>query len=261
PPECVRLHPAWEVARVLAGRMGGEVVGDYAWERTERGFDATVARTLTTSLSAVYGYEHAALTTFARAKRLGLKIYYDMPAPHHQLTSQVLEDEYEKYPALRTEHYVHTRPLTAKRNVRRDEELSLADAVVCASKLTESSLIAVGVPSERILRVPYGMPPPVADASVTRRGPVRFLYAGTLSVRKGVHYIIEACKRIQLRDGAELWMVGANTLPAALLESLPSGVRIMGSRPRPELLQLYQQADLLLFPTLLDGFGMVLTEA
>jgi glycosyltransferase involved in cell wall biosynthesis len=185
-----------------------------------------------------------------------------MPAPHHRMTTEVLEAEFAKYPELQTPHYRHTRPHTPRRNARRDAELRLADCVICASGLTEQSLLAAGVPASRILRVPYGMPAPSARGSEANGpGPLRFLYAGTLSIRKGVHYILQAWQSLRPPVGAELCMVGANSMQGSSIAGLPASIRILPSVPRDELFRLYHEADLLLFPTLLDGFGMVLTEA
>lgn len=262
PDRLIQSHPFWELLRIAANRYGGAVVGDMVWERAELAFDRAVSASLTAQFSAVYAYEHAALATFQRARHLGLATFYDMPAPHHLLTSSILEPEYSRFPELQTPHYRHTRPQTPRRNERRDEELSLADYVVCASALTEKSLLAAGVPGTKILRVPYGMPPPSTDgATIRRAGPLRVLYAGTLSARKGAHYVLAACRRVQWPQGAELLMVGANTLPRTMQSRVPAAVQIRGTVPRDQLLRLYHEADLLLFPTLLDGFGMVLTEA
>ena len=262
PDALVESHAFWELLRIAANRYGGPVLGDVVWERAELAFDRAVSARLTAQLSAVYAYEHASLATFQRARELGLASFYDMPAPHHLLTSSILDPEYARIPELQTAHYRHTHPQTPRRNRRRDAELSLADYVVCASTVTEESLLGAGVPGRKILRVPYGMPPPSAQgASIRRSGPLRVLYAGTLSVRKGAHHVLAACARLRWPEGSELLMVGANLLPRTLGEVVPDCVQVRGTVPREELYRLYHEADLLVFPTLLDGFGMVLTEA
>jgi glycosyltransferase involved in cell wall biosynthesis len=54
---------------------------------------------------------------------------------------------------------------------------------------------------------------------------------------------------------------GAIAVPERLLRRVPSGIEFLGSRPRPELFAAFRQSDVLIFPTLSDGFGMVVTEA
>ena len=42
---------------------------------------------------------------------------------------------------------------------------------------------------------------------------------------------------------------------------LAPSIRVFSSVPRAELFERYRQADVLVFPTLCDGFGLVVTEA
>jgi glycosyltransferase involved in cell wall biosynthesis len=50
-------------------------------------------------------------------------------------------------------------------------------------------------------------------------------------------------------------------LPERLLKDLPGAVVIRPSVPKGELSKIYQRANVLLFPSLVEGFGMVITEA
>ena len=50
-------------------------------------------------------------------------------------------------------------------------------------------------------------------------------------------------------------------LPGRVLHPLPEGVELGGSIPRAELMAHYRSSDALIFPTLCDGWGMVVTEA
>jgi glycosyltransferase involved in cell wall biosynthesis len=54
---------------------------------------------------------------------------------------------------------------------------------------------------------------------------------------------------------------GTVTVPPALLSGLPNSIRFNGPVGRDELYRAYRAADLLVFPSLCDGFGMVVTEA
>lgn len=258
----VVTRPLPELARLAAGRWLDRVAQDRIWEWGEIKFVQRVADSLS-ECDAVYGYEHAALEVMQRAKKMDLKRFYDMPAPHHKLTTALLDAEYDKYPALNDAYRRHTAVHNVRRHARRDEELSLADWVVCNSMLTENSLMSAGVARERIIRVPYGAPVPCVAREVprSRAGKLHFLYAGTLSVRKGVPYLLGAWRQLNMSAHARLTMVGANNLPSELFRNLPGEVVVRPSVPRAELQSLYEDADLLVFPTLLDGFGMVLTEA
>ena len=60
---------------------------------------------------------------------------------------------------------------------------------------------------------------------------------------------------------AELHVYGAWALPDRLRGDLPPSIHFHGAIPQSELFGRYAAADILVFPTLCDGFGMVVTEA
>jgi glycosyltransferase involved in cell wall biosynthesis len=91
--------------------------------------------------------------------------------------------------------------------------------------------------------------------------PLKCLWAGTFSIRKGAHYLLDAWKRVGEGRGLELDVYGAWALPDRFRENLSPSIRFHGSVPQSELFQRYRDADLLVFPTLCDGFGMVIPEA
>ena len=87
------------------------------------------------------------------------------------------------------------------------------------------------------------------------------MWAGTFSVRKGAHYLLDAWRQGSFGKHATLEIYGAITLPDSITQGLPDGVKRCGSVSREALYAQYKQADALMFPTLCDGFGMVATEA
>ncbi len=262
PSEKTRSRPGMEVVRTLATRWAGPVVQDFLWERAELGFDRHVSRLDWGGATVVHGYEHAALDTFREARRRGRRLIYEMPAPFHKTTTRILEAEYQKFAELATPERKAIEKKTAARNRRREQEAEMADVIVCNSGFTAESLREHGIAREKIVVVPYGMPEPI-ELPLVSEPPDKmvFLYAGTLSVRKGVHCLLEAWRRLQPPPDAELRMFGAIDLPPRLLEGLPGRVQVHPTVPRGDLYANYREASLLLFPTLCDGFGMVLTEA
>jgi glycosyltransferase involved in cell wall biosynthesis len=129
--------------------------------------------------------------------------------------------------------------------------------------VTAQSLIRAGlVTSEKFTIVPLGCPPvkPVTS-TVKNSGPMRLLYSGPVSVRKGAHILLDAWRRLHLRHSAELHIYGAITVPRNFLSAVDSSVVFHGPVSSAEMSQAYQEAAVLVFPTLCDGFGMVVNEA
>ena len=116
------------------------------------------------------------------------------------------------------------------------------------------------------MRVPivvasYGFP---VDAFARRQqrpsGPFTVLAVGTHDLRKGTPYLLEAWKRAAIPD-AELHLVGPLKLAKSFLDGYAGLFRHWPHVPKSELPARYAAADLCAFPTLGDGFGLVIQES
>lgn len=267
PLNLVEDHPWGEVLRLLSGRLDRSGrISDLVWERTETAFDRSVARCLDGNLTAVYGYEYSARHTFARARELGLATIYDVPAPEPRFVQDILDRQVARFPELQTPFYWHTAAREPRRIAYRRAEWNLADRVIAASGFTRDSFARAGCDISKVRVVPYGAPVPADREEALRGGskdgePLRCLWAGTFSIRKGAHYLLEAWQQADLGSHAQLDVFGSQGLPARLIAPAPAGVTFHGPVSRAALMTHYHRADLLLFPTLCDGFGMVATEA
>jgi glycosyltransferase involved in cell wall biosynthesis len=90
--------------------------------------------------------------------------------------------------------------------------------------------------------------------------PLRFIYAGQSSIRKGTPVLLEAWEKAQLRD-AELTLVGSWQLTVDRLKQLPRGVYFIGPVGPEKLRELYRESDVFVFPSFFEGFGLVILEA
>ncbi len=261
----VESHPWTEIIRLLSGRLdrSGRLT-DAVWVRAEPAFDRLVARRLRPEHTAVYGFEYCSLATFLKARELGVRAVYDMPAPEPRLVQEILEAEIAGFPELHTPYHRYTAAREDKRIARRRAEWNAADLVIAASDYTRRSFARAGLPVDRVRVVPYGAPAPQAEALAGGSGedePLRLLWAGTFGIRKGAHYLIEAWRRGHFGRKARLRVFGTVGLPERLLKPLPEGIEFAGAIPRALLMDEYRRSDALVFPTLCDGFGMVASEA
>jgi glycosyltransferase involved in cell wall biosynthesis len=263
PYELVKAYPLWEALRVGAVKTGlGPVWVDRIWDIGSHRFDKIVARRELVGLDAIYSYEYVCLETFRAAKLRGITTIIDLPSPDSGFVEGLLADEVAKFPSLKRTHSDYFDRKLPERLRRRRDELNLADILVANSVFTANSYVAAGVGREKIITVPYGAPEVTASKpSRGSNGPLKILWAGTFSIRKGAHYLLEAWRSLKLDGRAELLVFGAVTLPDSLMANLPASIIIRPTIPRSELYANYRNADVLVFPTLADGFGMVVTEA
>lgn len=262
----VESHPVFEVIRILLGRIDRDRRPTdlfFHWARDH--FDTWVAQNMLDDCQAVYSYEYTCLKTFRSAQARGIARIYDVPSPEHDFVENLLESEFSQYAEIQTPYRRYCRARQRERTDYRRQEWQLADIIIANSAFTKKSYIAAGVPEKKIRVVPYGAPPICQSATAEySRGscaPTSFLWAGTFSVRKGAHYLLSAWEKLNPGKAAKLQILGAMGLPEALLRNIPESISMSGTVPRSELYSIYQQADVLVFPTLCDGFGMVVTEA
>ena len=143
-------------------------------------------------------------------------------------------------------------------------ELPRADFHVAQSAFAERSLIEYGVEPGRIFRVPLGVDILRFRPAEAPRAPGQFraLFAGQMSVRKGVHHLLEAWRAAILRD-SELVFAGAprDRYIAELVARQDPTIRYLGFVPHAELHETYRNADVFVFPSLAEGGVYVIYEA
>ncbi len=262
PAARVRRQPTWELVRTGARMLGaGEVVSDRIWERTMHSFDRGVAAGLSTRDWAIYGYEHACRASFERAQELGVHTIFDLASPHYRFMEALLARELEATPEAETDHYRATQRLAQERNAHKQAELDAAELVVANSAFTARTLTDTGYPGERVRVVPLGAPEVDGSWRDLRQDAGSFLFAGVVSVRKGAPHLLAAWERLGAGGGARLVLAGQWTLSAAQRAELPPSIETLGSIPRADLFERYKRASVLVFPSVCDGFGMVVTEA
>jgi alpha-maltose-1-phosphate synthase len=158
------------------------------------------------------------------------------------------------------------RPFHPREVRRRVAEVEEADYVLLPSTFVARSFLAKGIPSHRLLRVPYPLqtiPGVVVSLpeALNNDGVFRILYVGSISVRKGLRYLIEAFRRFEFPK-KELWIVGPIANPSGLEGvSLPEGIKFFGSLKGDALREVYVRATVFCLPSIEDGFGLVLIEA
>jgi glycosyltransferase involved in cell wall biosynthesis len=205
----------------------------------------------------IYAYEDGALLTFRRAARAGIERIWDLPLPHYLTIEDLWRQERQRWPGA-VDLPPHREPDWKRR--RKDEELRLATTVSVASAFTKSSLERTDVAVPAVV-VPYGFPvESFSPRAAPPSGPFTVLAVGTHDLRKGTPYLLEAWKRAAIPD-AELQLVGPLRLSRTFLEGYAGLFKHDPHVPKAKLGERYAAADVLAFPTLGDGFGLVIQEA
>ena len=209
------------------------------------------------SADTVYAYEDAALATLRRATRRSMRTVLDVPAPYYRALEDRWRVEWQRWPGA-MDSAPPFEPSWKRR--RKDDELRATTLVAVASQHTRSSL--EGSPlSGPVVVAPYGFPVELFPAKQgTSDGPFTVLAVGAQTLRKGTHCLLMAWKRAALKD-ARLKLIGPMRLGHRFLAEHAGLFEHVPHLPRTELAREYRDSDLVAFPTLGDGFGLVIQEA
>jgi alpha-maltose-1-phosphate synthase len=222
------------------------------------GHDLQVSRALESDLDAVYAYEDGAKNTFSIAARRGAAAIYELPLGYYKAVESEIRRAQNERPDFVPGLYEEPRWKQARKNA----EIELADVVVVPCAWAARSLsYADSCGKKPVVVVPYGTPADEIPARTRRpAGPFTVLFAGQIGLRKGAPHLIEAWERLNLKD-ARLWMAGSMALDRGYLASHSNGFHYLGAIPRMRLLEIMREADLFVFPSLAEGFGLVIGEA
>jgi L-malate glycosyltransferase len=149
----------------------------------------------------------------------------------------------------------------------------LSEATVAVSEDTRRHLIdSIGLPGDRVLTIPNGIPDPAGDASGPRRefnlrpDEVVALAAGTLSERKGHIVLLRALDLLQRQGCAVPWrLIIAGQGPErpkleAFIRSAGLCERVHLAGYRADVADLQAAADILVMPSLWEGLPLAILE-
>jgi glycosyltransferase involved in cell wall biosynthesis len=252
----VQLHPWHELLRVAGAESIDKVCFD---------LDNYVAAELWNQhakITGVYCYEDIARDTFRLARELGWTTFYDLPIAYWETSQRLLHEEAERWPDWEPT-LVGTRDSQEKLK-RKTEELELADVVLCPSQFVLDSLPAQARASKKCVVAEFGSP----SMDGTRRrerqqdagGPLRVLFAGSMTQRKGLADLFAAMKMLD-RSDIELVVMGAPIAPLEFYQKQFPNFRYEPPRPHGEVLALMGSCDVFVLPSIVEGRALVQQEA
>jgi glycosyltransferase involved in cell wall biosynthesis len=130
---------------------------------------------------------------------------------------------------------------------------------VTISESTQSSLVEIGLPPERIRILPHGVaePPPLFEKSPLPR----FVAVGRLVGYKRIDLLLEMWQSVQQQTGGTLTIIGDGPDRERLERKRVEGVEFTGYVSEAEKHRLVSEARILLHPASWEGWGLVITEA
>lgn len=236
----VRMVPAWRRA------------GYYSYVKDNL-FDG-LARRYIPPCDIFHAWGNYALVSMQVARRHGARVVIERGSTHPHYQDAILREEFERYGV----HVERAHPQIIEKGL---EEIERADRVVIPSEFVRRSFIEAGVPAGKLATIPYGIDLAAFRAEPKRDEVFRVLFVGNIGIQKGVHYLLEAWKRLGMRD-AELVLAGrVEEEMRGVLARYDGLFTLRGHVPHEELYREYSNASVFVLPSLQEGSALVTYEA
>ena len=271
PPVSLTTKPGLELARLLCIKLGWRAAvqhekGPCCVDAVYRGLDRSVGRRLRSAREgslpmAVYAYEDAACDLFKAARERGVRRIYELPIAYWETSRRLLDEEALRLPDWEPT-LLGTRDSPAKLQ-RKTEELELAEGVVCPSQFVFNSLPESVRGKKRCIVAPFGSPAPGPNPRPRLEDPnraLRFLFAGSMTQRKGLADLFAAVKLLPGRN-LELVVMGAPVAPISFYRAQWPGFIYEPPRSQDKVLGLMSNCDVLVLPSIVEGRALVQQEA
>lgn len=201
-----------------------------------------------------------ALPAFEKATQIGAIRILNYSLAHHAFTRRYLLEEAKCEPGFASTLNSHDLPSWQTEQL--DREIELADHILVGSSFAKESFVTEGVSQSKLCVIPYGADTSLFVPPVECRPAERFnvLFVGQLTQRKGISYLLRAYERFHGPD-TTLTMVGQLQGDGTALQPWRHLIRYVPHVSRPHLAGIFHQADVFVFPTLVEGMPLAVLEA
>jgi len=145
-----------------------------------------------------------------------------------------------------------------------------AAKIIAPSPAIREALIRNGIPNEKTIMIPHGIPLPKAEYVISHEAhqPLRLIYVGRINHVKGLHVLLDACCGLP-EESYELHVVGsaATKLEQRYLAKLKQrysslNVTWHGQKDPDDVYQILGESDVMVHPTIcLEVFGLNIAES
>jgi glycosyltransferase involved in cell wall biosynthesis len=266
PPELVVSFNTWAMLDRCAYSFLGQRFSPQQHASEYIRFGAGMARRVRDHLAAMYldperdmffGFNTNCLETLVHLRERGVFTIVDQIDPGKVEEDLVIEES-ERWPgwAKVPGRYPH------EYWERLQAEWAAADLTLVNSEWSKQALEKQGVPADRIIVVPLAVDLHrwKPGAPIEAKGPLKVLWLGSVILRKGIQYLVEAARLLQDEE-IEFVLAGPIAISDEALKTFPPNIKVLGRITRDHLDRVYRDAHVFVLPTLSDGFAVTQLEA
>jgi glycosyltransferase involved in cell wall biosynthesis len=203
------------------------------------------------------GWSSFSEKTILKAKSFGAKTVLERGSTHIIFQNDILKLEYKKNNIT---NGLLPHPKIIEKELR---EYESSDFIMVPSSFAKDTFIKRKIKAKKVLQLPYGVDLLEFYPEKKFDNKFRVIFCGSISIRKGSHYLIQAFQSLNLKN-AELWLVGeVQFCLKQILKNILSSSDIKFFKPvrQKELRWFYNQSNVFVLPSLEEGMATVLLQA
>jgi glycosyltransferase involved in cell wall biosynthesis len=259
-PSGARVRPTLSLGKIrvpykLLGRLRAFALHDYIVARR--------IEELVGKIDIIHTWPLGALQTLKAAARLGIPTVLERPNAHTRTYYGLVQKECHHLGIVLPETHEHAYDLSVVE--REEEEYRLAYRLLCPSEFVVQTFLKQGFPLHKLARHRYGYDDKIFFPVERQADPTRgltMIFVGVCVPAKGLHHALKAWLESDAhRNGS--FLIAGEFLPSyadklSPMLSHPS-VKVLGQRS--DIANLLRKSDLLVLPSVGEGFGLVCAEA
>jgi alpha-maltose-1-phosphate synthase len=232
-------------------------------EQVYRTYSFFAASYIEKSYNIIWGFQMVSLKSFIRSKSKGNILLLEYAMTHIDTYMKIMEEEYLKtrFNGERSNKFSIQMIKILKK------EIELADRINVLSSFAKDSFLENGIRKDKIHVTPLSVDTnvflPKKKLANIGNSYFKILFVGRIEYLKGVHYLLEAIKKLNLKD-VYLSIVGNSTPETEhLLYNYKelNNIEFLGQKNKEELVEIYNTHDVLILPSIQESFGLVILEA
>ncbi len=216
-------------------------------------FDRRASRKLKPA-DIVIGGSSVFLHTLRKAKQQGAVTVVEHGSSHIEYQSEILDEEYKKFsiPFEPTDRRIIEKEL---------EEYEEVDYISIPSSYVKQTFLERDVPEEKIIQVPYGVDLSSFHQVGKEDDVFRVVFAGGMSIRKGVHYLLRAFTELNLPNSELMLLGGMTDEMKPFFKQYEGHYKYVGHVPQSELYKYYSQGSVFVIMSVEEGLALVQPQA
>lgn len=200
------------------------------------------------------GLSGFSLRAIRAAKKKGAVTVVSRGSSHMGYQCKILKEEYEKFGVPHSGAH----PRIVEKEL---QEYAEADHIYVPSLFVKRTFLERGIPESKMIHVPFGVDLALFRQLPKEDGVFRVIFAGGMTLRKGVHYLLQAFTELNLPN-SELMLIGtAGEEIKPFFKKYEGRFRHVGHIPQPELHRYYSQGSVFALASIEEGLAMVQPQA